>query len=160
MDINEIQSTFEMNTIVDDASNVSTGNISNGGLIELRQTNVVKFDQKIESFAIDSRNIVKLHAICEKVSLQRFPWADVLLGIASIFAGAFISAFASGVSLEWSVRSVVFYILSPVLAVGCGVAYFFTRKIEEADVHELAEHIREYLPHAYEDKDGGANRES
>jgi hypothetical protein len=49
-----------------------------------------------------------------------------MLGIASLFAGAFISAIISGIPIENSFKSIIFYILSPMIAVGCGVAFFFS----------------------------------
>ena len=160
MDINDIQDNLDMNTLVDDAADISTGNIRNSGVMELRQTNVVKFDQKIESVAVDSRNIEKIYSICKDASSKRTPWTDVMLGIASLFAGAFISAIISGIPIENSFKSIIFYILSPMIAVGCGVAFFFNRKNEGSDVHDIAKHILEYLPYTNEAEDGGENRES
>lgn len=139
-----------MNTLFDDTSNVPTGNISTDGAVELRQTNtnVVKFEQKKESVMVDSRNIKKPHSICEDVNSQRFPWADVMLSVASLFAGTFISAIISGISLDGSVKSVVFYILSPVIAVGCGVAFFFTRRIERKASYKQVKKPHDYAKFA------------
>lgn len=90
------------------------------------------------------------------------PWAEMLLGLSSLFAGAFLSAIISGVALEANWRSVVFYIISPAVAAGCGVAFFFLRKQNQTTAKSLADHIVEFLPDvdAEHGKEQGGNDES
>lgn len=74
-----------------------------------------------------------------------FPLADLLLGVATLTAGAFLSALVSDVCLD-SWRGKLFYIISPIVAVGTGVAFVFVRKSYDRSCHEAARDVLDDLP--------------
>ena len=160
--VEDLQAIIEDENVVGDASNTSSVQLGSSGTLELQQKNVVKFNNQVESTLIELKTVEKLHSICEKVEEPKMPWAEMLLGLSSLFAGAFLSAIISGVALEANWRCVVFYIISPAVAAGCGVAFFFLRKQNQATAKSLADHIVEFLPDvgAEHGKEQGGNDES
>lgn len=152
--INDPQKMLEQDNISDDANNTTTGHI-NTSIMEFSQTNVVKYHNKLESVAVDIRDIEKMRAVCEKMKRSSFPIAEICLSAASLFAGGFISALISGVSFELNLKSIVFYTLCPAIAAGCIVAYFFKRDAEQTSTKFLADRILEYLPENENGNDGG-----
>ena len=143
IDIDCLQEVLLQSQTVQNEATDST--ITQSGLMELRQTNVVTFPNRIESIAIDKSHIEKIRIICESVNEPSFPF-EILLGVSTLFAGASLSALVSGISLQVEWRSILFYVISPMIAVGCFVAYLFSRKREGLSKKELAEHILEYIP--------------
>ena len=137
---------LENENIVEGAGNSSTTQLGNSGMLELQQKNVVKFNNQVESTIIELKTVEKLRSICEKVEEPKVPWPEIMLGLASLFAGAFLSAIISGIMLAPNWKCVVFYIFSPTIAAGCGVAFFFNRKQNQASAKSLADHIMELLP--------------
>jgi hypothetical protein len=80
-----------------------------------------------------------------KLATHQSQWGDLLLGMSTLAAGAFLSALTGDVSLS-SWRGVLFYCLSPVVAVGTGVAFIFLRKSSSGSVAELTRVLLEDLP--------------
>lgn len=74
-----------------------------------------------------------------------FPFHEVLLGVSSITFGAFISALITGVELNFSIVSIVAYIVCPVITAGTFVAYYFNRKINNNSIEALVETILDLL---------------
>lgn len=81
----------------------------------------------------------------QTVATQRFPLSELLLGVATLTAGAALSAVISRVQLgSW--RGVVFFVILPMIAVGSGVAYGMLRRFGLRATHHLAEDILNDLP--------------
>lgn len=78
-------------------------------------------------------------------SAPTFPLGDVLLGVATLTAGAFLGALISDVSLD-SWRGVLFYVLSPIVATGAGVAFAFVRTSHGRSCQEVARDVLDELP--------------
>ena len=95
----------------------------------------------------------KIYAI--KPKKTKFPFAEVFLGIASLLLGAFLGALIAKVPYELCFASVLSYNICPVGGIGCGVAYFFCRHNESADVVQLATQVDECVS----DSDGVENEE-
>ena len=114
--------------------------------MELQQTNIIKFETKVESVAVNLDSIKKIHSICNQIKSSDSSAGEILLGIATLFAGAFFSAIISSVPyiLEW--KSILFYGISPVVAVSCFIAFLLLRKNREFSNKEFADRILEYLP--------------
>ena len=74
------------------------------------------------------------------------------MGLSSLFAGAFLSALLSGVVFEMSWRSILFYVISPIIAVSAAVAFLLMRRQEQVTAKTLAEHVMEYLPENNDEK--------
>ena len=144
--IEDLQNVLEDENVVGDAGNTSTVQLGRSGTLELQQKNVVKYNNEVNSTIIELKTVEKIRLICEKAEEPKKPWPEILLGLSSLLAGAFLGALISGIALEMSWRSIAFYILSPSVAVGCGVAFFFMRKQNQTSAKSLADHILEYLP--------------
>ena len=161
--VEDLQAVLEGENVVGDACNTpSTAQLGSSGTLELQQKNVVKFNNQVESTLIELKTVEKLRFICEKVEEPKMPWPEIFLGLSSLFAGAFLSALISGIVLEANWRSILFYIASPSVAVGCGVAFFFLRKQNQASAKSLADHIVDFLPDVdiEQGKESGGNNES
>jgi hypothetical protein len=78
-------------------------------------------------------------------SLQRVPVPELLLGTATLTAGASLSALVAEVDLS-SIRGGLFYILAPIIAVGTATAYGFMRHIRSLSSEQLAKEILRDLP--------------
>ncbi|CAH7233005.1 conserved hypothetical protein [Vibrio chagasii] len=76
---------------------------------------------------------------------SKFPWAEMLLAIASLGAGAIASAIISGVKLSDSV-GLFFFVITPPITIGCFVAYFFVRHIEVESAKSVATSVLEEMP--------------
>jgi hypothetical protein len=81
----------------------------------------------------------------ESIGDQRFPFSELLLGVSTLAAGGSFSAIVSGVSLS-SWRGVLFFVLFPVIAVGCGVAYGMLRHFTPRATQQVAVSVLEDLP--------------
>lgn len=81
----------------------------------------------------------------EAISQERIQIGEALLGLATLTAGGSVSAIISGVKLD-SALGVTFYIVSPMIAVGCGVAYGMLRSAGIRTARHLAEDVLQELP--------------
>ena len=107
---------------------------------------IVTFDKEVESVVIDKRHIQTIRNLCKAEDTDNTVATEICLAISMLFAGAFLSAIISKVDFVFNCMAILFYIISPVTAVGCFVAYYFKRNIDMASKKQLAEHILEYLP--------------
>ena len=146
-----IQKYFEQQNIVGNAENTTSIQYESGK-IELQQKNIVKYDNHIESVVINKRDILRIQKICNSAEDPEAPLIEISLGLSSLFAGAFFSALLSNVVFEMSWRSILFYVISPIIAVGAAVAFFLMRRQEQITTKTLAEHVMEYLPEIDDDK--------
>ncbi|MDO5297783.1 MAG: hypothetical protein Q4F18_00025 [Clostridia bacterium] len=94
---------------------------------------------------MDASSVKKIKAECEEAKRAQFPYAEVFLGIASLLIGAFLSAILSKVTYEFKILSIFFYTICPVGGVGSGVAYWFCRKKDTADIKLFAEKVEGYI---------------
>ena len=120
------------------------GSESNGTL-QYSQIFDVKVPKANKKVLVDAGVIKKIQLLCAQAKTEKFPFAEVFLGVASLFWGAFLSALISGVSYEASFVSILSYNVCPVGGVGFGVAYFFCRKKGFADMVQLATRIEECI---------------
>lgn len=82
----------------------------------------------------------------ESIGMQCFPVHEVLLGVCTLATGGALSALVSGVQMETG-RGLVFFVVLPAVAVGCGVAYGMLRHFTLQATHEIVNQIlREDLP--------------
>lgn len=139
-------------------ANVTTTGQIKSEMMEVYQKNMVIVNKKLESVAIDLRDINKIKTICHSVQKTCFPVAEVCLSAAGLFAGACFSAIVSGIPMDSGLKSVLFYSISPGITIGCIVAFFFTRRKEYTLASTLATHILEYLPDdGYVENRGGTD---
>ena len=157
--MNNPQMQLEQAIVHEGADNSITSNIRTDSL-EVNQTNIVKVKKELESIAVEEKDIERIKSICEDVKEPHFPLAEVCLGISSLLVGAFFSAIISGVPFVLGWKAIVFYIICPVIASGCGVAFGFIREKEQVTAKSLADHVLEYLPEIEEYNEGGNDDES
>lgn len=81
----------------------------------------------------------------ETVTRQRVHIGEALLGVATLTAGGSLGAVISSVRLDSSL-GVAFYVVSPMVAVGCGVAYGLLRATGIRTAKHLAEDVLQDLP--------------
>ena len=138
------------NVITKDAENVISQDTNNE--LQYNQKISVKVPEPSEKVLLDLKNINKIKNECDKIKNNRFPCAEVFLGVSSLFLGAFLSALISQISYELKFLSILFYTICPAVGIGCGVAYFFCRKNDIYSAKQLAEKIEDYISN---DLDGG-----
>lgn len=149
--VDNIQRYFEHQNFLGNAENATSVQYESGK-IELAQKNIVNYDKHIESVAITKKDILRIQKICNSVEDPQTPLIEIALGLSSLFAGAFLSALLSGVVFEMSWRSILFYVISPIIAVSAAVAFLLMRRQEQVTAKTLAEHVMEYLPENNDEK--------
>lgn len=115
-------------------------------IIRLPQERLVELPPVQGEMAISKKDLQKITEICSSARKTRLHWADLFLGLASLFAGAFITGLISGFPYDVSFQSILSFNISPAIAVGSSVAFFFSRKNEHTSVKSMADHILEYIP--------------
>jgi hypothetical protein len=80
-----------------------------------------------------------------KVKQSRFPYGEVLLAVSTLFLGSILGAWQAGIKMTDS-SGIFFYVLSPVVAVGTVVAYFFYRHISISEPRKIVDEVLEELP--------------
>ena len=82
----------------------------------------------------------------------------MLLGGSTLAAGASLSALISDVCLD-SENGILFFVIMPMVAVGCGVAYFMLRREGSRTASHLAEETLQDLPDPEKTVDTGVASE-
>jgi hypothetical protein len=104
-------------------------------------------EEDLDDFQVGVRATVLAHcrANLKLIAAVQFPWAEVLLGAASLSLGASASAWISGVPLG-GVKGVIFYVATPIIGSGAAVAYFMMRRFWSDNAHGLAQAVLKELP--------------
>ena len=152
MDTEQLYSQFQ-NATTEDAENIISQDTNNE--LQYNHKISVKVPEPGEMVVIDLKSINKIRTECDKAKNNHFPWAEVLLGVSSLFIGAFLSALMSQISYELKFLSVLFYTICPTAGIGCGVAYIFCRKNDMYTAKQLAEKIEDYISN---DENGGTTK--
>ena len=126
----------------EEAVNIIT---NNRNALEFGQTHKVRFPELGEFIAIDESNITKVKEICNEAKKVKYSYAELLLGLASLFLGAFFSAIISKVDYGFHSLSIFFYTFCPAAGVGCGVAYLFYRNKIVIDIKQFALRIEDAI---------------
>lgn len=117
-----------------------------GGSIGVTKQSSLEFLPDKGDVAISKERLKKISDICEDAIASKRNAADLFLGVASLFAGAFFSGWFSGVPYDSSIKGILTYTIFPVIAAGCGIAYFFLHRNDYISVNTLATHVKEYIP--------------
>lgn len=131
------------NTVMQNAENV----ISNDDNKELQynQTFSVKVPSPGEKVVMDMDDLVKIKTECDKIKKNKFPYAEISLGLSTLFLGAFLSALISQISYECQFLSILFYSICPTIGIGLVVVYLFCRNNEMRTANDLAERIENHI---------------
>lgn len=124
------------------ADNVIIG-VENNEKLQYSLTYDVAIPKPNNKVVLDISAINKALLICRHAKKKRFPFAEVFLGAASLFIGAFFGALVSKVPYEASLASILSYNVFTVLGVGFAVAYVFCRDKESNDAVQLATKIED-----------------
>lgn len=81
----------------------------------------------------------------QSIADERFPFAEILLGVSTLAAGGALSAIVSNVQIA-SWQGTLFFVLLPVVAVGSGVAYGVLCRIKKIETEHMAKDILQNLP--------------
>ena len=98
-----------------------------------------------KKIAINISAIRKIRYECACAKENKFTYAELWLGLSTLFFGAFFSALISKIPYKVNFLSIFFYSVCPVLGGIFCVAYFFCRKNNNRDIVQLAEKIEEYI---------------
>lgn len=96
-------------------------------------------------YSISSTVVEKLKSQCENCKSSLPIISDLLLTFASLFLGAFISAFISNVEFKPEFISIFFYCVAPILGFSCLTACIFTKKMSKDMESKLSEKVIEYV---------------
>ena len=83
------------------------------------------------------------------------PYGEILLAVSTLFLGAIIGAWLAGITMKER-SAIFFYVISPAIAVGGLVAYFFCRHISITDPSKTASEVLNELPDPDKTIDTGA----
>lgn len=142
MDLEEIFQSCN-NVVIEEAGNV----------IDEKSNHTLQYEQKYnvvlppeeKKIAINISAIRKIRYECACAKENKFTYAELWLGLSTLFFGAFFSALISKIPYKVNFLSIFFYSVCPVLGGIFGVAYFFCRKNNNRDIVQLAEKIEEYI---------------
>lgn len=81
----------------------------------------------------------------EQIARDRFPWGELLLGLATLTVGSSLSAVISGVTLN-SGLGVLFFVIAPPISAASLVAYVMLRIAITRSARDLAEDALTVLP--------------
>ncbi len=95
--------------------------------------------------AVDITVLDKICEKCQAIQETTFPFEEIFLSVASLLLGVFLNALVAGIKLDGSALSVFSYVVSPAIAVGCGVAYFFLKRTKHENAKQLTKEILEYI---------------
>ena len=102
-------------------------------------------DKKDFLIQVHASTLARCRRKLTSVRGTRFSWAELLIGLATLAAGASLGAVASGIELSSS-RGVLFYVIFPPITVGCLVAYGFVRYRNLANPTEVIKEVLDELP--------------
>lgn len=137
---------FTEDTVVADIKN-EIGGVKNGALQykQIVEIKVPMEDINDYKIAVRKSSIKKITNACKEIENNKFAWGELLLGISTLFFGAFFSAIISGVKYELKLLSVMFYTIFPTIAVATLIGYIACRKSLIRDAGYLANIVNEHL---------------
>ena len=142
MDLEEIFQSCN-NVVIEEAGNVIDEKSNH--TLQYEQTHNVVLQPEEKNIAINISAIRKIRYECACAKENKFTYAELWLGLSTLFFGAFFSALISKIPYKVNFLSIFFYSVCPVLGGIFGVAYFFCRKNNNRDIVQLAEKIEEYI---------------
>lgn len=104
-----------------------------GNVIDEKSNHTLQYEQKHnvvlppeeKKIAINISAIRKIRYECACAKENKFTYAELWLGLSTLFFGAFFSALISKIPYKVNFLSIFFYSVCPVLGGIFGVAYFF-----------------------------------
>lgn len=137
---------FKDDTIVADIKNevadINKGSLQYNQLVEIK---VPVEDINEYKIAVRKSSIKKIKNACNEIQNNKFTWGELLIGICTMFFGAFLSAIISGVKYELNFLGVMFYTICPMIAVASLIGYIACRKSLIRDASYLANIVNEHL---------------
>lgn len=132
-------------------------NIENDGLVQHHSYQVIptEVDKNEFMYSIRVSYLIKWSKKLTTLSYQSFPWHELIIAIATLLAGASLSALIAEVPLNSSL-GVLFYVVHPPIIVGLSVSYFFIRSKKISNtieiVTEINDEVKSLLKEDYESR--------
>lgn len=127
-------------------ANVSIDNSNIGEAITTLTYPIKQPEGYANDFMVNLRasEIRRVRKYCDDAKVSKFPWCELLLALSTTSIGCFLGSLASDVELN-SLKGIIMYVVSLVIATGSFVAYLFMRKGAISDVNDLADKVKEYI---------------
>ncbi|MBI4849873.1 MAG: hypothetical protein HY808_15085 [Nitrospirae bacterium] len=110
---------------------------------EFERTKAVE-DMNIKKVEVRQRTLLKMRSKIESLTTISFPVSDIFMAISTLSLGGIIGAVSSKLPAT-DLFGQVFYLLASVLFVGFGVAYFFTKFLENQKPRISGEELKELI---------------
>jgi len=136
---------------LDKTAYIEVPKMETSSVMEIPQTNAVSISNRVESIAIDKRNVNKIRDLCKGFKETSFWNCDIFLALSTLAFGTSLSAIISDMPFQPNLKCVAFYTIVPMIGIGSLVAYYYKRKTESVAKEELAVRILEYLPEIKEE---------
>lgn len=133
---------MDFDAMMENAQNVITDNRN----FQYTQTFNFRIPKPEEQVPINVSAIVKIKKECDIVRKKKFSLSELMLSLAMLFWGAFFSALISGVNYEFSVLSILFYTVSPLLGIVGIILYFVFKGNNFSGASDLIRVIDDVLP--------------
>ena len=116
--------------------------------IEYQAYPVRKPEEDLNDFLIQVRasTLRRCRSRLVQLSHSTFPWHEVLLGISSLTAGAYLGALTSDNISKNSSQAIFFFTILPIIAVAAFVAYLFLRRSTLKESSEIGGEVLAELP--------------
>ncbi|MCO4294312.1 hypothetical protein NF867_15730 [Solitalea sp. MAHUQ-68] len=118
-----------------------------------RQYSVVVPKSERDDFMIQVRasQINEIRETCDGIKDEKFPIAEITLFVTSALIGSTISALFSELKItdNWGKINFIFF---PIICAVLGTVYFFKRKDNIKNLHEIAQQVLKKLPNPNEEK--------
>ena len=124
-----------------------TAEVTSGQLTTTRTYAVKQLGEDQNDFMlyVEASKLHKCRRKLQSITEVSFPIAEVLLGVATLCAGASLGALTTDIKLDSS-KGMIFFILLPVVAVGCTVAFAFYRHYTAKSAAQIATDVLAELP--------------
>lgn len=113
--------------------------------IKYNATNSILMPPEPQRVAVNIKDVEKIREICKKSKNEKHKFGELYLTGASLMAGVILNAITSKATYDNNLTNLMVYTVSPILAAGLGVAYFYNRGNIINNTKDMAERIEEHL---------------
>jgi hypothetical protein len=104
--------------------------------------NLMESDKHDAMISLRTSLIKEIKAQLNNMTVKKFPWHEILLGIGLMFLGVVVGSFIS----QGYTPNIWLWTICPILSVTCLLSYFFLRSREGSENSQIACTILERLP--------------
>lgn len=107
---------------------------------------IIEPPEAVDCVAIERKKVSRIAKQCQEIETLVSFWPELMIGLSTLFGGAFLGALANATAFEFGWRAILFYCIFPAISVGTFVAFIFLRIHIEYTAKEKAISILECLP--------------